>query len=121
MEPFKFLVHQIDMGNPLLSGVPMKAKAKPRTDAVPMIGAMRLDLALDLDHELVRLAGVIPWYALAEEFGPLYCADNGRPAVPIRLMAGLHYLKHLKAWTLRKIGIGLLSKTRPLPPPATEP
>ena len=96
MEPFKYLVHQIDMGNPLLSGVPMKPKAKPRTDAVPMIATMRLDLALDLDHELVRLAGVIPWDALAEEFGPLYCADNGRPAVPIRLMAGLHYLKHLK-------------------------
>ncbi len=49
-----------------------------------------------MDHEMVRLAGVIPWERLAEEFGPLYCADNGRPAVPIRLMAGLHYLKHLK-------------------------
>jgi len=96
MEPFKYLVHQIDMGNPLLSGVPMKPKAKPRTDAVPMIATMRLDLALDLDHELVRLAGVIPWDHLAEEFGPLYCSDNGRPGVPIRLMAGLHYLKHLK-------------------------
>lgn len=40
---------------------------------------MRLDLALDMDHEMVRLAGVIPWDRLAEEFGPLYCADNGRP------------------------------------------
>jgi len=74
----------------------MKPKAKPQTKTVPMIATMRLDLALDLDHELVRLAGVIPWDHLAEEFGPLYCADNGRPGVPIRLMAGLHYLKHLK-------------------------
>ena len=29
---------------------------------------MRLDLALDMDHELVRLAGVIPWDDLAAEF-----------------------------------------------------
>jgi len=96
MKPFKYLVHQIDRGNPRLSGVPMKPKAKPRTNAVPLIATMRLDLALDMDHELVRLAGVIPWNRLAEEFGPLYCADNGRPGLPIRLMAGLHFLKHLK-------------------------
>jgi IS5 family transposase len=74
----------------------MKPKAKPRTHEQPLIATMRLELALDMDHELVRLAGVIPWDHMAEEFGPLYCADNGRPAVPIRLMAGLHYLKHLK-------------------------
>ncbi len=74
----------------------MKPKAKPRTHEQPLIATMRLDLALDMDHELVRLAATIPWDHLAEEFGPLYCADNGRPAVPIRLMAGLHYLKHLK-------------------------
>ena len=57
---------------------------------------MRLDLALDMGHELVKLAGVIPWDRLAEEFDPLYCADNGRPALPIRLMAGLHFLKHME-------------------------
>ena len=74
----------------------MKPKAIPRTHEQPLIATMRLDLALDMDHELVRLAGTIPWDRLAEDFGPLYCADNGRPAVPIRLMAGLHYLKHLK-------------------------
>lgn len=74
----------------------MKPKPKPKTNERPLIATMRLDLSLDLDHELVRLAGVIPWDRLAEEFGPLYCADNGRPGVPIRLMAGLHYLKHLK-------------------------
>ena len=74
----------------------MKPKAKPKTNERPLIATMRLDLSLDLDHELVRLAGVIPWDRLVEEFGPLYCAGNGRPGVPIRLMAGLHYLKHLK-------------------------
>lgn len=74
----------------------MKPKPKPKTHEQPLIATMRLDLALDMDHELVRLAGVIPWDRLGQEYGPLYCADNGRPAVPIRLMAGLHYLKHLK-------------------------
>jgi transposase, IS5 family len=74
----------------------MKPKPKPKTHEQPLIATMRLDLALDMDHELVRLAGVIPWDRLGEEFEPLYCADNGRPAVPVRLMAGLHYLKHLK-------------------------
>jgi IS5 family transposase len=75
----------------------MKPKPKPRTHEQPLIATMRLDLALDMDHDLVRLAAMIPWDHLAAEFGPLYCADNGRPAIPIRLMAGLHYLKHLKA------------------------
>jgi len=27
------------------------------------------------------------WETLAAEFGPLHCAGNGRPAIPIRLMA----------------------------------
>jgi len=39
----------------------MKPKAKPRTHKQPLITTVRLDLALDLDHEMVRLAGVIPW------------------------------------------------------------
>jgi len=47
----------------------MKPKAKPRTHEQPLIATMRLDLALDMDHELVRLAGVNPWDALAGEFG----------------------------------------------------
>lgn len=60
------------------------------------MGTMRLDLALDMEHPLVRLAGVVPWERLASEFEPLYCADNGRPGLPIRLMAGLHFLKHME-------------------------
>ena len=96
MERIQYQLHQIGRENPHFSGVPMKPKAKPTTNEVPLLATMRLDLAVDLDHELVRLAGIIPWAALAEDFGPLYCSDNGRPGVPIRLMAGLHFLKHLK-------------------------
>jgi hypothetical protein len=72
MKLFKYLVHQIGVENPLVSGVPMKPKAKPRTDAVPLIATIRLVLALDLDRELVLLAGVILWDHLVEVFGPLY-------------------------------------------------
>ncbi|MBP1627112.1 MAG: transposase domain protein [Holophagaceae bacterium] len=51
-------------------------------------------MVLDSSQELYRLAQVLDWSALEQEFGTLYCADNGRPGVPIRLMAGLHLLKH---------------------------
>jgi IS5 family transposase len=54
----------------------------------------RLEFLIDLDHELVRLAQAISWDAIAAEFRPMYCPDNGRPAVPTRLMAGLQLLKH---------------------------
>ena len=72
----------------------MKPKPKPRTHEQPLIASMRLDLALDMDHELVRLAETINWEAITTEFRPMYCPDNGRPAVPTRLMAGLQLLKH---------------------------
>ena len=67
----------------------MKPKPKMKTHQQPMLGTMRLDLALDMDHELVRLAQTINWEAIAAEFRPMYCPNNGRPAVPTRLMAGL--------------------------------
>jgi len=54
---------------------------------------MKLVNLLDLRHELCRLAKRIEWQRLAERFGELY-AEAGRPGVPVRLMAGLHYLKH---------------------------
>ena len=58
-----------------------------------MIG-WSLEMVLDPEQELYKLAKVLDWAALEAEFGPLYCPDNGRPGVPIRLMAGLHLLKH---------------------------
>ncbi len=61
-----------------------------------MIG-WSLEMVLDPSQELYRLAAVIDWVALEAEFGKLYCPDNGRPGVPIRLMAGLHFLKHVYA------------------------
>ena len=49
---------------------------------------------VDQRHSLVELAGTIDWDAAAERFGALYAAGVGRPGVAIRLMVGLHYLKH---------------------------
>lgn len=72
----------------------MKPKPKAKTHEQPLIATMRLDLALDMDHELVRLAQTINWDAITTEFRPMYCPDNGRPAVATRLMAGLQLLKH---------------------------
>lgn len=46
----------------------MKPQAKPTTNEIPLLATMRLDLVVDLDHDLVRLAGIIPWEAMAEDF-----------------------------------------------------
>lgn len=54
----------------------------------------QLENLLDQRHELYRLAPQIPWAHCVERFGALY-ADRGRPGLPIRLLVGLHYLKHL--------------------------
>lgn len=54
---------------------------------------MRLEQILDRRHTLYRLGGKIDWAAAEEHFGALY-SEEGRPGIPIRLMVGLHYLKH---------------------------
>ncbi len=56
-----------------------------------------MDLALDSNHELERLAAKIHWDDLMQEFGHLYVLDLGRLGIPIRLMARLHLLKHTYA------------------------
>ena len=54
----------------------------------------RLGQILNDRHPLFRLAGEIDWSFFEAEFGPLYVANVGRPGAPIRLLVGLHYLKH---------------------------
>ena len=60
----------------------------------------RLDNMLNQRHALYRLADLIEWSVFDNEFGSLYCPDNGCPGKPTRLMVGLQYLKAL----LRVIG-----------------
>lgn len=54
----------------------------------------RLDQILNRQHSLYRLANAIDWSVFDREFGPLYTENFGRPGLPIRLLVGLHYLKH---------------------------
>ena len=51
---------------------------------------------LNQKHPLYLLADKIDWHRFEEAFSPLYCADNGRPAKPVRLMCGLLILKHVR-------------------------
>lgn len=56
----------------------------------------RLDQIIDLTHPLSRLAKLMDWDRLHQEFVPYY-SDIGRAGVPIRLMIGLNLLKHIYA------------------------
>lgn len=49
---------------------------------------------VDPRHALVVLANKMDWQAANTQFGAFYHATQGRPGIPIRLMVGLHYLKH---------------------------
>lgn len=55
----------------------------------------RLSQQLDPSHELLRLAKVIPWEQLEEEFKPLFTEGPCRPPLPVRLAAGLMILQHI--------------------------
>lgn len=54
----------------------------------------RLDAILDLDHQLVALAGKVDWVFLEGRFGEAYRDGPGQPPLPTRLMAGLTILKY---------------------------
>ncbi|MBA3897612.1 MAG: IS5 family transposase [Sphingomonadaceae bacterium] len=57
---------------------------------------MQLTNMIDMEHPLVKLAGLIDWARFDEAYGRFY-TQKGRPALPTRLMAGLHLLKHMEA------------------------
>ena len=56
---------------------------------------MRLENMLDINHELIKLSKHIDWESLNKEWGALFVSTKGAPAIRTRLIAGLHYLKHL--------------------------
>ena len=55
----------------------------------------RLENIVDARHPLVRLSGLMDWQQFEAAFGALYKDGIGRPALPTRLMVGLHLLKHM--------------------------
>lgn len=56
----------------------------------------RLDQIINMQHELVQLAGKVDWDWLDGEIAPLY-SDKGRPGVESRFVLGLFLLKHIFA------------------------
>ena len=63
------------------------------SDTVSSLSALARQL--NLNHPLVQLAETIDWESFEETFGRVVKASGGRPALPTRLMVGLHYLKGL--------------------------
>jgi IS5 family transposase len=69
---------------------------KPKVSAKNQVDLFRshFNQILNIDHELCRLAQAIDWQSFDGEFANCYSPDIGRPGNAIRLMVGLHYLKH---------------------------
>ncbi len=68
----------------------------------------RLSWLLDQSHPLYELAAAIDWEFFAQEFGALYVERKGRPGLPMRLLVGLHYLKHLYDVSDERVVAGFL-------------
>jgi IS5 family transposase len=73
----------------------MKPKAKPQDSGKEELFRSKLKNIINLRHELVRLSELIDWARLETHFAPYY-SEVGRPGLPIRLVVGLHLLKHIE-------------------------
>lgn len=71
----------------------MKPKERVQTGQQDLLRS-RLDQIIDMSHEKVVLAERIDWEFLSERCGEAYSDEPGHPALPTRLMAGLHILKY---------------------------
>ena|SRR3989339_1891192 len=69
-------------------------QAKEQRKSSEELFKSRLDQILDNKHPLFKLADSINWGYFEKEFGLYYVENKGRPGKPIRLLVGLHYLKH---------------------------
>src|SRR5260370_38981951 len=73
----------------------MRPEKSAQGEAQGELYQRRLSTLLDQSHPLKLLAEAIDWEFFEREFGSLYVELKGRPGVPMRLLVGLHYLKHL--------------------------
>ena len=71
----------------------MKPKRRPRNSQLDLFQA-HFDQLLNPQHPLYVLANKIDWDRFDIAFADLYCPDTGAPGKDIRLLVGLHYLKH---------------------------
>ena len=52
--------------------------------------------SLKADNRWVLLASLIPWKEVEEKYSKLFHANNGRPAIPVRVALGAHIIKEKK-------------------------
>ncbi len=71
----------------------MKPKPRPEASQLNLFQA-QFDQLLNLDHPLCVLARKIDWQRFDIAFADCYCPDIGAPGKDIRLLVGLHDLKH---------------------------
>lgn len=71
----------------------MKPRSRSESGQLDLFRAW-FEQLLNLDHPLCVLAGQIDWARFDAAFAECYCPDTGAPAKAIRLLVGLHYLKH---------------------------
>jgi IS5 family transposase len=70
-------------------------KPRARTDAQQLdLFKAQFSQILNPDHPLLILAEKIDWKRFDAALADCFCPDFGAPALPIRLMVGLLYLKH---------------------------
>ena len=73
--------------------VGMKPKPRPKISQLNLFQA-KFEQLLNHDHPLFVLADQIDWHRFDAALADCYCPDIGAPAKAIRLLVGLHYLKH---------------------------
>jgi IS5 family transposase len=79
---------------PQKAGKPMRPRPSSNTDLQGDLFKTELERVIDPEHPLVRLAHQIDWPFFERSLGAHFCERVGAPAKPVRLMVGLHYLKH---------------------------
>ena len=73
----------------------MKPKKSPNLNRQQALFHVRLDDLVDMTHPLAALAGQIDWQSIESKLSEPFHEEKGAPAKPVRLMAGLQYLKHI--------------------------
>ena len=68
-----------------------------KIDKTPQLNIFKIPLNqfINLDHQLCLLSKKIDWDKVEEDFSQYYCADNGRPSIPIRKIVGVILLKRV--------------------------
>src|SRR5258708_24376645 len=73
----------------------MRPRVKPQDSGTEDLFRSKLKSIINLRHELVRLGELIDWARLEAHFAPYY-REAGRLGLQIRLVVGLHLLKHIE-------------------------